>query len=433
MSVEEVGAKPKRKPRLPKRSRDKKEVFDLDMFLSSEQRALETSQRYKTTADVSYERYLEVVKSGGADVKKEMSVLSHVFEQSRRLVVIAGAGISVAAGIPDFRSSTEGLFATIKEDYKLKTSGKAMFDASVYKDDDKTELFHMTIRDLHKMCVEAKPTRFHEYVNRIAANGRLTRFYTQNIDCLDTSQEHLATAVPLIGTPRGVQVHGSIRTMACSKCSWTGDLDPSKFLDGEAPDCGECLELDEVRQVAGKRLQGVGRLRPRIVLYNETNPDGEAIGKIAESDLYKRPDALVVVGTSMKIPGIRRMVKELSQAVHAAKGVVVWMNIEPPTSLGKEAEAFDFIVKGDCQLVPQLIEHYEKDKLEQLVKREENKASRQKKPSGNKITSAFKISKGIAPGKPAPVKVMPDTFDGAKIESTSTICDLSIESNTGRN
>ena len=51
---------------------------------------------------------------------------------ARRIIVIAGAGISVAAGIPDFRSST-GLFSTLKADTKFKPSGKALFDASVYK------------------------------------------------------------------------------------------------------------------------------------------------------------------------------------------------------------------------------------------------------------------------------------------------------------
>ena len=51
---------------------------------------------------------------------------------AKRIIVVAGAGISVAAGIPDFRSST-GLFSTLRADTKFKPSGKALFDASVYK------------------------------------------------------------------------------------------------------------------------------------------------------------------------------------------------------------------------------------------------------------------------------------------------------------
>lgn len=44
---------------------------------------------------------------------------------------IAGAGISVRAGIPDFRSS-EGLFQTLKKDHPTLSSGKDLFDASVF-------------------------------------------------------------------------------------------------------------------------------------------------------------------------------------------------------------------------------------------------------------------------------------------------------------
>ena len=44
-----------------------------------------------------------------------------------------GAGISVEAGIPDFRSS-DGLFKSIKRDNPRETmsSGKELFDASVF-------------------------------------------------------------------------------------------------------------------------------------------------------------------------------------------------------------------------------------------------------------------------------------------------------------
>jgi NAD+-dependent protein deacetylase SIR2 len=74
---------------------------------------------------------LDVAIAGIETTELCRSVMRHL-SSAKRIIVVAGAGISVAAGIPDFRSST-GLFATLKADTKYKPSGKALFDASVYK------------------------------------------------------------------------------------------------------------------------------------------------------------------------------------------------------------------------------------------------------------------------------------------------------------
>jgi NAD-dependent histone deacetylase SIR2 len=375
--------RPKAKPRLPKRKdKEPKDIVDFGHI---------TSMDYK---------YADIVND---DVRRDLAILHHVFKHSRRLIVITGAGISVSAGIPDFRSQT-GLFTTLKGDLKLKSSGKEMFDASVYQDGQATSNFHSTVKDLHKLCNTASPTRFHEYLNSISNEGRLARLYTQNIDCLDTKLPGLNTKTPLERPwPKTVQLHGTINTMVCSKCHWTSPLQPDLFDTeevGQVPDCPECLELDNVRKIAGKRTQGVGKLRPRIVLYNEGNPDAEAIGSVSESDLNSRPDGLVVVGTTLKIPGVKRIVREMAQAVHAAKGAVVWMNIDDPPQFYnmKEFEnTFDLIVKGDCQIIPQLIEDYDQEKQQIAHEKEQLKQQRrqktQSKKTQTKVSDTFKISK----------------------------------------
>lgn len=54
-------------------------------------------------------------------------------ERAQNSFTLSGAGISVRAGIPDFRSS-EGLFKTLKRDNPREAlaSGKDLFDASVF-------------------------------------------------------------------------------------------------------------------------------------------------------------------------------------------------------------------------------------------------------------------------------------------------------------
>ncbi|RPA95288.1 DHS-like NAD/FAD-binding domain-containing protein [Choiromyces venosus 120613-1] len=279
--------------------------------------------------------------------KPQIDTLLKLLRKKKKIVVIAGAGISVGAGIPDFRSSA-GLFSSLRSDMKLKTSGKELFDASVYKDDKLTSSFHEMVRNLHSMTTQATPTLFHHLLATLATQGRLLRLYSQNVDCIDTQLEPLKTIVPLGNKgpwPRTIQLHGGLEKMVCSKCGWLAEFEASLFRGSEPPDCSECLEMDCVRGIAGKRALGVGKLRPRIVLYNEFNPDAEAIGAVTRADLKSRPDCLIVVGTSLKVPGVRRIVREMCGVVQDYRGgMTVWINEDSPP-LGRDFEGvFDLIV-----------------------------------------------------------------------------------------
>lgn len=64
------------------------------------------------------------------------------------------------------------------------------------------------------------------------------------------------------------------------------------------------------------RPLAVGTLRPAIVLYDEAHPLGEEIGAICGSDISRKPDVLVIMGTSLKVHGIKRLVKDFANAVH---------------------------------------------------------------------------------------------------------------------
>lgn len=209
------------------------------------------------------------------------------------------------------------------------------------------------------MTARATPTEFHHLLATLATQGRLLRLYSQNVDCIDTQLEPLKTTVPLGNRgpwPRTIQLHGGLEKMVCSKCGWLAEFKASLFRGSEPPDCSECVEMDSVRGIAGKRALGVGKLRPRIVLYNEFNPDAEAIGAVTKADLKSRPDCLIVVGTSLKVPGVRRIVREMCGVVQDYRGgMTVWINEDDPP-MGREFEgAFDLIVSGDCEKVAKMV------------------------------------------------------------------------------
>jgi hypothetical protein len=104
--------------------RRKNTLFAVEIPFGGERRAT------MEVASVPYE-VLDLALDGVGTTELCRSTMK-LLANAKRVIAVAGAGISVAAGIPDFRSST-GLFSTLKADTKFKPSGKQLFDASVYK------------------------------------------------------------------------------------------------------------------------------------------------------------------------------------------------------------------------------------------------------------------------------------------------------------
>ncbi|ANZ77711.1 BA75_04864T0 [Komagataella pastoris] len=290
------------------------------------------------------------------DEPEKVGFLYHALTNSQRIIVVSGAGISVASGIPDFRSS-KGIFSKYGG-----SSGKDLFDINLFRSSDKIQQFTSMIRDLSNLVERSKPSKFHHFINQLAETSNLLRVYTQNIDCLELQCPYLETKSPLPSKapfPNVIQLHGNIKQVSCTKCHINYPLEANFSAKMSCP---ECIELDNVRELVGKRTLGHGILKPKIILYNEHHPDGEAIGTISEMDLKSRPDCLIVAGTSLKIPGVKRMVKEFAKAVKGCKGCVIWLNKEPPpTSITNYIENMDLIVVADCDSIPDLVSGY-KDK-----------------------------------------------------------------------
>jgi NAD-dependent histone deacetylase SIR2 len=192
--------------------------------------------------------------------------------------------------------------------------------------------------ELRSLVVKANPTVTHKFIQLLENKGQLLRCYTQNIDFLEDDLD-----IPYI------QLHGTMKQVRCTLCSATfnfTDDHEKAFREGEAPTCPQCETLDAERTRLGKRQLAMGTLRPAIVLYNEEHPNGETIGQLQLSDLKKRPDLMIVMGTSLKIPALKKFIKEAARAIHSRPGgCVVFVNRTSPT---KEWEkVFDYEVLGD--------------------------------------------------------------------------------------
>jgi NAD-dependent histone deacetylase SIR2 len=53
-------------------------------------------------------------------------------------------------------------------------------------------------------------------------------------------------------------------------------------------------------------------------LYDESHPLGDDIGVIQTADLSRKPDMLIIMGTSLKVHGLKKLVKEFARVVHSA-------------------------------------------------------------------------------------------------------------------
>ncbi|KAI8094900.1 DHS-like NAD/FAD-binding domain-containing protein [Gilbertella persicaria] len=265
--------------------------------------------------------------------------LARHISSSKRVLVITGAGISCSSGIPDFRSSN-GLYDLIKKKYpNTVLRGQDLFNAHLFRDQHQTKCFYTFMAELKSVVSAAEPTPTHLFIRTLQENGQLMRYYTQNIDCLEDA---LKLSV--------VRLHGTINRVKCTLCTasfdFTSDYQES-FRNGLPPSCPQCVLFDHERSKRGKRSLSTGILRPNIVLYNEAHPEGDMIGKLQRMDLKRKPDLMIIMGTSLKIPALRKFIKEAAKLIHhsSKKGKVVFINKTAPT---KEWDAvFDYEILGD--------------------------------------------------------------------------------------
>jgi NAD-dependent histone deacetylase SIR2 len=110
----------------------------------------------------------------------------------------------------------------------------------------------------------------------------------------------------------------------------------------------------------------IGTLRPAIVLYDEPHPLGDDIGTIQTADIGRKPDMLIIMGTSLKVHGLKKLVKDFAKTVHTSAtssgkplspknnnkstksltGKVIFVN-RTPLPVGEWSDIIDYHVAGE--------------------------------------------------------------------------------------
>lgn len=179
---------------------------------------------------------------------------------------------------------------------------------------------------------------------------KLRRIYTQNIDGLESKVGFDLTQIPSLSSIC-IQLHGSLLWLRCMICSSRRPLENHihDLESGVLVLCKACEATQKQREDDGKRLRGCGTLRPDVVLYDEAAAESDIIMEMASVDAknVSKGDVLLVVGTSLKIPGIIEIIKLIGSEVINSNGNVIYLDLNPPpTGLHKY---FSLCVEGDCE------------------------------------------------------------------------------------
>ncbi|KAL9944023.1 Sir2 histone deacetylase Hst2 [Verticillium nonalfalfae] len=232
--------------------------------------------------------------------------------KAERIVVMTGAGISTAAGIPDFRSPGTGLYANLA---RLKLPyAEAVFDIDYFQ--KHPEPFYCLAKELYPGRFH--PTVSHAFIALLAQKGLLLMNFTQNIDCLERSA----------GVPSDliIEAHGSFATQRCIACQ-------APFPD----DAMRRHVLDEVVPRCADEACSGGLVKPDIVFFGEALP-----ARFRDNThLAARADLVVVLGTSLSVYPFAGLPE------HARPGVPrLLLNRERVGRVGQRAD--DVVELGAC-------------------------------------------------------------------------------------
>lgn len=157
------------------------------------------------------------------DHEKEKQLKSFI-DESRRLVVFTGAGISTESGIPDFRSKG-GIWTKYRP---------IDFRDFVADEEKRRESWRIKFAT-EKLIADAKPNKGHLGIAQLYQQGKLSCVITQNIDGL-----HQASGIP---DDKVIELHGNSTYAICLQCEKRYELDQIRhifFPDETVPVCDPC-------------------------------------------------------------------------------------------------------------------------------------------------------------------------------------------------
>jgi len=221
--------------------------------------------------------------------------------ECRNIVFLTGAGVSVGAGIPDFRSPG-GMYDTLRPELLTATEeqrremkhdptfvvNKRLFLAN--------QLCYLELRRPFILGLAEskwKATIAHWFISLCNKKGLLRRLFTQNIDGLD-----FQTNIP---DDKIVGVHGSMGQIACEGCHVSCTVE--SFNKKVRENIKDIYNMDPTAPKESTKIPcescGKDLVKPKTVLYGAQLP--KRFFDCLSKDFPKSVDLLIVAGTSLTV------------------------------------------------------------------------------------------------------------------------------------
>ena len=212
------------------------------------------------------------------------------FENHNKILVLTGAGVSTASGIPDYRDE----FGAWKYSRPMQFQDFISSDYSRRRYWARSAIGRMRFK-------AASPNQAHFALAQLETLGKVSLLITQNVDQLHQRA----------GSQRVVDLHGSLDQVVCLDCSSRVSRDViqdflmqhnsilNSFAPVPAPDGDAQLEQIDFSQIDIPQCDRCGGiLKPDVVFYGENVPS-ERVKTCF--DAMEEADAMLIAGSSLMV------------------------------------------------------------------------------------------------------------------------------------
>jgi NAD-dependent deacetylase sirtuin 2 len=219
----------------------------------------------------------------------------------KNIVFLTGAGVSVGAGIPDFRSPG-GMYDTLKPELLTATDqeraimkreptyvvNKQLFRVNQFPYLELRRPFILGLAE-----AKWKATVTHWFIAICQKKGLLRRLFTQNIDGLDFQTN--------ISDNNIVGVHGTLGKIVCEDCHHECPIE--EFRDKVKKNIKDIYKMDPTAPEVSTPINcthcGKPQVKPNTVLYGSQLPS--RFFECLKLDFPNHVDLLIVAGTSLTV------------------------------------------------------------------------------------------------------------------------------------